>query len=72
MQVDLWIEDMLVDLFLNVIPPNPFPVIVHHLRQLSYRYLLKDTADRYWPISSCSSECLCAALYWSYAVQMLS
>jgi len=40
--LDVWIEDMLVDVYSTIIPPNPFPTVVHRLRQLAFRLLLKD------------------------------
>eukprot|EP00658_Telonema_sp_P-2_P085435 TRINITY_DN9738_c0_g2_i2.p1 TRINITY_DN9738_c0_g2~~TRINITY_DN9738_c0_g2_i2.p1 ORF type:complete len:1012 (-),score=290.86 TRINITY_DN9738_c0_g2_i2:141-3176(-) len=56
-RVDQWMEDMLVDMLLNVLPPNPFPTVVHHLRQLSYRYLLLAQPDSE-VLDKCSSDSL--------------
>ena len=44
-RLDKWLEDMLVDMYSTVIPPNPFPTAVHNMRQLAMRLLYKDNRD---------------------------
>jgi len=44
-RLDKWLEDMLVDMYSTVIPPNPFPTAVHSMRQLAMRLLYKDNRN---------------------------
>jgi len=55
-KIDSWLEDTIVDIFSTIIPPNPFPSIIHHMRRLSFRFLLKDNRDDSVLQNSCTTD----------------